>query len=69
MGGASPLRDAAKRAKYTSADPNGYVFIPLSMESYSRLGKPAMSMLNTLAATATASGVVKDTFVVDAPRE
>ena len=68
-GGAATLRDAAKIAKYTSADPNGYAFIPLSTESYGRLGKPAMGLLNTLAATAAASGVVKDTFVANALRE
>lgn len=37
--------------------------MPLSTKSYGRLGKPAMGLLNTLAATAAAIGVVNDTFV------
>ena len=44
-------------------------FIPLSTESYGRLGMPAMGLLNTLAATAAASGVVKDMFVFNALRQ
>ena len=69
MCGAATLRDPAKIAKYTFADPYGYAFISLSMESYGRLGKPAMGLLNTLEAAAAASGVVKDTFVANALRE
>ena len=67
--GAATVQDAAKTAKHTSTDPNGYACIPISAESYGRLGKPAMGLLNSLAATAAASGVVKDTFVTNARRE
>jgi len=69
-GKAAAQRDAEKIAKYASADPNGYTFIPLSMESFGRLGKPAMQLLNRLATTAADSGAVrKDTFVGGALRE
>ena len=66
-GGAATLRNAVKIAKYTSTDPNGYAFIPRTMESYGPLGKLPMGLLNTLAATA--SGAVKNAFVANAPRE
>ena len=69
-GGAAAMRDQAKRAQYESGDPNGYAFVPLSMESFGRLGKPAMQLLNTLATKAVDGGVVvKGSFVVNAMRE
>ena len=68
-GGAAAKRDRDKRANYSSADPNGYAFTPLSMETYGRLGKPAMGLLNTLAETAADAGVAKDAFVTNALRE
>jgi len=69
-GGAAAVRDQAKRAHYQSADPNGYAFTPLSTETFGRLGKPAMELLNSLATEATAGGVVcKDGFVTNALRE
>ena len=47
-----------------------YAFVPLSTETFGRLGKPAMALLNKLAECASASGVVlKDGFVVNALRE
>ena len=69
-GGAAAVRDAAKRAQYATADPNGYAFTPLSTESFGRLGKPAMKLLSKLAETAGAGGVrPKDGFVAHALRE
>ena len=54
-------------AQYENSDPLGYAFVPLSTETFGRLGKPAMALLNKLAECASASGVVfKDGFVVNA---
>jgi hypothetical protein len=69
-GGAAAVRDQAKRARYQTADPNGYAFVPLSHETYGRMGKPAMKLLNSLALEASGDGeVAKDGFVVNALRE
>ena len=44
--------------------------MPLSVESYGRLGQPAMELLNVLATVASASGFVdKAAFVSNALRE
>ena len=44
--------------------------MPLSVESYGRIGEPAMQLLNTLAEMASASGSVdKGDFVGSALRE
>ena len=68
-GSAAAVRDHAKRAQYENSDPLGYAFVPLSTETFGRLGKPAMALLNKLAECASASGVVKDGFVVNSLRE
>jgi hypothetical protein len=51
-GAAAARRDAQKTAAYATADPNGYHFIPFTVESYGRLGKPAMQFLKKLAEVA-----------------
>ena len=69
-GSAAATRDARKRALYRTADPNGYAFTPLSVETYGRLGEPAMELLNALAGVAAAGGTVfKAGFVTNALRE
>ena len=69
-GGAAAERDRVKTIKYHTADPNGYAFTPLSHETYGRLGKPAMQLLNTLSIEASASGSVhKGDFVTNALRQ
>ena len=69
-GSAAALRDRHKRAKYARGDMGGCTFVPLSVESYGRLGAPAMQLLNDLADTAAASGVVvKGDFVRNTLRE
>lgn len=69
-GSAAAARDQAKRRSYEMNDPNGYAFTPLSTETFGRLGKPAMQLLNTLADEAEAGGgVYKDGFVTNALRE
>jgi hypothetical protein len=69
-GSAAALRDRDKKARYERGDTGGYAFVPLSVESYGRMGVPAMQLLNTLADTAAASGVVvKGDFVRNTLRE
>ena len=69
-GSAAAVRDHQKRTKYDRGDAGGYAFVPLSIETYGRLGEPAMKLLNTLADTAAAGGVVvKGDFVRSALRE
>ena len=69
-GGAAAAREASKRARYETADPNGYTFVPLVVESYGRMGQAAMGLLNTLATAAAAGGAVKKSaFVTNALRQ
>jgi hypothetical protein len=69
-GSAAAARDQLKRARYQSDDPAAYAFQPLSVETYGRMGKPAMQMLNTLASAAVNAGVqLKGDFVTNALRE
>ena len=60
------------RTKYASADPHGYAFVPLSVETYGRWGQPAMKLLSALASAGAATrGVTFDpsAFVTFALRE
>ena len=51
-------------------DDGRYKFTPLSHETFGRLGKPAMHLLNELAIAASASGSVdKDSFTANALRQ
>ena len=64
------VEDAAKRVRYESIDLNGYTFVPISVETFRRLGKPAMELINKLAAMAAARGAVeKGAFMAGALRE
>jgi len=66
-GSAAAVRDRQKTARCDREDMGGYAFVPLSVESYERMGEPAMQLLNTLSATAAASGkVLKSDFVRNA---
>ena len=56
-GASAAARDAEKRAKHT-AHAGGYTFVPLSVESYGRMGEPAMAFLRLLADKAAAAGRV-----------
>ena len=68
-GSAAAVRDHAS-AKYENSDSLGFAFVPLSAQTFGRLGIPAMALLNKLAECASASGVVfKDGFAVNALRE
>ena len=55
-GHAAADRDAYKTRKYASNNMGSDNFIPLSHETYGRLGKPAMQLLNTLADVVEAEG-------------
>jgi hypothetical protein len=55
-GAAASLRDASKFRKYGGGEQvAGGSFTPLSIKSYGRLGRPAMQLLQTLAAAAASS--------------
>jgi hypothetical protein len=74
-GAAASARDAAKRRQYSSGGPvAGGSFTPLSMETYGRLGRPALQFLSTLAASAASSAtagsdVTPSAFMAGALRE
>ena len=68
-GAAAGLRDDVKRAAYRAHDPDAYDFVPLSHETFGRLGRPAMAHLGALADIACRSGDVRrDAFVRNALR-
>jgi hypothetical protein len=51
-------------------EPNGYSFVPFSVESYGRLGQPAMTLLHALGDEAAGpGGVSRASFVAGAMRE
>jgi hypothetical protein len=67
-GAAAARRDREKHRQYGEAQ--DYDFAPLVVETYGRLGRPAMAMLNALADVAAANGgVSKAVFVRGALRE
>jgi hypothetical protein len=44
-GAAASRLHQQKRAAYAQVEPNGYPFVPFSVERYGRLGQPAMKQL------------------------
>jgi hypothetical protein len=69
-GAAAARRDAEKRRTYNRLAPNGYPLVPFSVETYGRLGKPAVVFLGMLGAEAMAGGdVSKSGFVAAALQE
>jgi hypothetical protein len=46
-GAAASHRDRQKQTAYARVEPNGYSFVPFSVESYGRLGQPAMTLLHS----------------------
>ena len=69
-GAAAARRDAEKRRAYNRLEPNGYPFVPFSVETYGRLGKPAIALLGRLGVEAAGvGGVSKSAFVRSAIRE
>jgi hypothetical protein len=55
-GAAADGRDREKRRAYSRLESNGYPFTPFSVESYGRLGKPAMDLLSKLGEEAESAG-------------
>jgi hypothetical protein len=69
-GAAEARRDQQKRATYARVEPNGFPFVPFSVESYGRLGQPAMKLLHALGEEAASpGGVSRASFVAGAVRE
>jgi hypothetical protein len=66
-GAVAARRDTTKKAAYNALEPNGYNFLPFSVESYGRLGKPALAILSPFGEEACSSGTVsKGAFVARA---
>jgi hypothetical protein len=69
-GAAASHRDHQKRTTYSRLEPNGYEFVPFSVESHGRLSQPAMKLLHTLGEEAAGpGGVSRASFVAGALRE
>jgi hypothetical protein len=69
-GAAASHRDRQKQTAYARVEPNGYNFVPFSVESYGRLGQPAMALLHSLGDEAAGpGGVSRASFVAGALRE
>jgi hypothetical protein len=63
-GAAASHRDQRKRTAYARVEPHGYGFIPFSLETYGRLGQPAMKLLHSLGdEAASPGGVTRASFV------
>jgi hypothetical protein len=55
---------------YARVEPHGYGFVPFSVETYGRLGQPAMKLLHSLRdEAASPGGVTRSSFVNGALRE
>jgi hypothetical protein len=67
-GGVSGSSTYMKRATYSRVEPNGYPFVPFSVESNARIGQPAMKPLHALGDEAAGPGGVTS-FVAGALRE
>ena len=57
-GAAAKVQDDQKYRKYNRAGSAVYSMVPLSHESYGRMGQPASQLLNELAILASSSGAV-----------
>jgi hypothetical protein len=69
-GAAASHRDQQKRTAYARVEPNGYGFVPFSVETYGRIGQPAMKLLHDLGEEAAGpGGVSRSSFVAGALRE
>jgi hypothetical protein len=71
LGTVAVRRDALKRARYSRVEPNGYPFIPFTIESYGHLGVPAMTLLHDLGNEAASPGTscTRASFVAGTLRE
>jgi hypothetical protein len=63
-GAAAARRNQQKHATYSRVEPNGYPFVPFSVESYGRIGQPAMKLLHAPGDEAAGpGGVTQASFV------
>jgi hypothetical protein len=63
-GAAAARRDQQKRATYSRVQPNGFLFVPFSVESYGRIGQPAMKLFHALGDEAAGPGGVTRAYFV-----
>jgi hypothetical protein len=69
-GAAAAGRDYQKRIAYAGVEPNGYAFVPFSVESHRRIGQPAMKLLHQLGDEAAGpGGIAWASFVAGTLRE
>ena len=68
-GWAADRWDRDKHASYKQGGYEGYQFVPFSVESYGRLGKPAMAFLNKLSRDSGLHGTSRHAFLASALRE
>jgi hypothetical protein len=57
-GVAAACREQQKHATYSRVEPNGYPLVPFSVESYGRIGQPAMKLSHALGDEAAGPGGV-----------
>jgi hypothetical protein len=57
-GAAASHRNQQKRTTYARLEPNGYEFVPVSVEPHGCLSQPAMKLLHTLGEEAAGPGSV-----------
>jgi hypothetical protein len=57
-GAAVARREQQKHATYSRVEPNGYPFVPFSVESYGRISQPVMKLLHALGDEAAGPGGV-----------
>jgi hypothetical protein len=69
-GTAAARREQQKRATDSRVEPNGYPSVPFSVESYGRIGQPALKPMHALGDEAASPGrVMRVSFVAGALRE
>ena len=71
-GGAAAVRDADKSSQYRRYGAGCYRFIPLTVETFGRLGKPFMDLVTDVASRATQHGngtFTREQFVTGVLRE
>ena len=68
-GSAAARRDTAKKAKYAQDGAGGYAFVPLSVETHGRWGKPAMQLLKQLSDHAGFQDADGPSFITNAQGE
>jgi hypothetical protein len=59
-----PHNETSRSGPHTRVEPNGYCFVPFSMETYRPLGHPAMKLLHVLGDEAAVPGGITQTSFV-----